>query len=225
MKKPVIIAVCAVVVVALIASLAFVFSNSGEEPIQTKVDLGGSWKVVLVSNNEVPTFVEDQYVVFTADSVSFYKDDLTKANTTSNYVIDDANYLKLADISREYVLDKKSDNCIRLYENAETYLALIRTASEKLETTYPTAEELEGKWDAVLKGGQPDSGSTLSFSNGELTYQGPASSASAQFAITDKGVLTAPSLNYTMYCYNSVDGVIFLFEDNGNVWEIVKAAK
>ena len=67
-----------IVLVALAAALIFVFSGDDVQPQTETINLNGTWIVVGEYNNDVPVFADNQYMVFTGDSASVYKDDTDK---------------------------------------------------------------------------------------------------------------------------------------------------
>lgn len=224
MKKNVIISICAVVVVAAIAlALIFVFGGQEQTPKTEKPDLSGTWVVVATYNNDTPVFSQAQYMVFTADSAAVYVSDTETPYARSSYTINEANQLLLPDISREYKVAQKTDNCVRLYESATTYMLLVRNAQDACAATPVTAEALSGKWNVTMKGDLMNGGEALEFSGDTLNYYkaGAADPITTTYAISDAGVLTAESLGLTMYCCASKDAMVFV-EQGGIVWELKK---
>lgn len=213
-----------VVVVALVVSLIFVFGGNDGDKTVNLPDLTGNWTVVAVYTNDTPTFTENQYMVFKDGTASMYKDNSDKAYATSTYSINEAAQLLLPDISREYKIAKKTDYCVRLYENADQYMLLIKNKVDELTPATYTAEDLNGRWNVSMKGDQLNNGEVLEFVDGTLRYYKANASepaATAEFVL-ENGVVRASSLGMEMKCYATSEATFALVEKTGIVWELTK---
>lgn len=225
MKKTLFYVLGAIIVVAALAtSLVFVFGgDDGKENISIP-DLTGNWVVVASYTNDMPTFTENQYMVFKDGMASVYRDNTEAAYATSTYSINEAAQLLLPDISREYKVDKKTDYCVRLYESATQYLLLIKNNSDDLALAAYSEESLNNKWNVAMKGDQFNNGESLVFSDGKLHYYkaGALEPAAVADFVLENGVIKAPSLGMEMKCYATSDNTFALVEQSGIVWELTK---
>lgn len=221
MKKSLVITLGVVfVVAALIVAIIFTLGGQEEPPKNEPASLEGNWLVPALYVNDVPTFVQNQSMSFSKDQASMYKDNSSTPFASSVYTINEAGQLILSDISREYKVDKKTDNCVRLYENATTYMLLVRNSGAV------TTDILSGKWNVVMKGDQINNGEILEFSNDSLNYYKANSDtpfASSSFNLSSSGVISAEKLGLTMNCYLATDNTILLIEQSGIVWELTKS--
>ncbi len=226
MKKKVLIAVCAVfVVLALVVSGWFIFSGLGEKPEADLPDMTGTWIVAAESTNEVVQFFEEQYIVFGDSEVTMYKNGEEFVN--SKYTIDDALNLNLPDISGKYFMECKTENCVRLYENAAKYMILVKASAQEMSREKVTLDDLAGKWDVVLKGDQVNNGEILEIEGTHLDYYKAGEAqpfASPEVTMSEDSVLTAQGMNLTLVCYKVSDDVVIMIEGDGNTWEIHKAS-
>jgi len=228
-KKTLILTICAIlVVIALAVSLIFIFSGDTENPDQTGGDkafsLTGTWLVVANYVNDSPVFTDGQFMIFTDTNAAMYKDATGDAFAQSSYTVNEVNQLILSDISREYKIDKKTDNCIRLYDTATTYMLLVRNSKSEREVEVPTVNSLAGKWNVTLKGDVRNNGEVLEFEGSTLKYYRNAASAPAA---TPEYTLQGSKLNVSamglnMRCYIVNANTIICVEDGGIVWELSK---
>ena len=224
MKKPVIIILAAVIVVAaIVVSLIFALGGSENEQKPQLLDVSGEWTVVAQYNNDVPTFVENQRMTFADGKAAMYKDGGAEPYAQSGYVVNEANRLILADISREYKIDKKTDNCIRLYENTATYMLLIKkgTASDSALNN----EAVVGKWNVTMKGDRFNNGEVLEFSATDMKYYKAGAAepfATSVFTLSADGVISMDNLGLTMRCLKISDNTVMFVEQSGIVWELTK---
>ena len=230
-KRSVFLIVGSILVVAAIAaSLIFVFSGNDEnggditDPPAKELRLNGTWLVVANYVNDAPVFIDNQFMIFTDTEAAMYKDTTGEAYAKSSYTVDDANQLILSDLSRQYKIAQKSDNCIRLYDGTDTYMLLIRNSSADRKAEAVDAALLAGKWNISMKGEDLNNGEALEFENATLKYYKAGSAtpaATADFTI-ESNLLTAASLNMKMRCYKVSDFCVILLEETGIVWELTK---
>ncbi len=226
-KQKILCAVSALIVlVALAAALIFVFSGDDVQPQTETISLNGTWIVVGEYNNDVPVFADNQYMVFTGDSASVYKDDTDKPYAVSSYSIDAANQMVLSDISREYKVEKKTEYCYRLYESSTKYMLLIKNCSDDLAETVVDASMLSGKWTVTMKGDQLNNGESLNFVNDTIEYfktPGETPAVTASYTISDGNMISADSINLKMECFFVNEETMLFVEDGGIVWELSRA--
>lgn len=227
MKKSVFITIGSVVVVAaLVLAIAFVLSGKGEisSTQNEQLDLKGTWIVVANYNNDTPVFTENQYMTFTDTEAAMYKDAASDAFAKSSYTINETNHLILSDISREYKITQKTKNCVRLYENTDTYMLLVRNSTDERDIEAVTPDLLTGKWNVTLKADTLNNGEVMEFEGTTLKYfksENEAPVATADYTV-ENNMLSVASLNMNMRCFKINDNTIFLVEESGIVWELTK---
>ncbi len=227
-KKSLALIICAAfVVVALAVSLIFVFSGAGKEPEKepsNTVSLPGTWVVVASFTGDVPTYTDGQFMIFTNNHVALYKDPTGEAYAESDYTLNESGKMKLPDLSREYRVDRKSENCVRLYENASTYLLLVRNSQAERKLDIVSTEHLQGKWDVIAKGNEYNRGEVLEINGTTLKYfKDPTAEpyATSEF-ILDGNKLVAEKLGMNVKCYKADADTVILVQEDGNIWELTK---
>ena len=220
MKKTVFISVGTVVVVVLI-SLALVFALGGKDelPKEDPVSLEGNWVIAAMCVADHPEFVQNQTIVFTEDRVAMYKEDHSDPYASSTYSVSEAGTLSLPDMSRQYRVDVKTNNCIRLYEDTTSYMLIIRNDGDL------DANIFQGKWKVAMKGDLRNSGERMEFSGNSLNYykgESETPAASAEFTLSETGILVVEKLGFTMHCYRVSQDTLVFIEQNGVVWELVR---
>lgn len=232
MKKNLIYIICGVVVVALLAAmLIFIFSgdDSSSQGENAAVNFEGTWEVAAVVQNETPTFVDKEFMVFTADKAESFKDGKTEAFASSAYEIS-ANKLVLPDISREYIIDKKSDNIIRLYETTDKYLLLIKYPNSDMTDVEIKEDAIIGKWNVKYKSAydQQYVKEELVFTSDKLELYREGSSepaVSAPYVWQDGIYIFAEALGTNFeYHFISENKMIFIDTKSMAVWELDRIA-
>ncbi len=214
------------VAVALAIALIFIFSGEDNQPQPTAVDLNGTWVVVAEYNDTTPTFADNQFMVFENGTASIFKDNLNTPYASSAYTVDSANQMNLPDISRKYKVDKKTDNCIRLYETTTKYLLLIKNDTSELKKTTVDTSMLEGKWNIVMKGDQFNNGEAINFVGNTIEYfktSADTPDVTADYTLNDKNVIAADSINLKLGCFRVDNKTMLFVEESGIVWELSKA--
>ena len=112
-KRIAIILSCIFVITAFVASLLFVFTGDIAEQSEESISLTGTWKVISYFNNDIPTLIDNEFMVFNDTTALNYKEDLTAPYVSSKYEINNK-VLELSDISRTYQIEKITDNILRL---------------------------------------------------------------------------------------------------------------
>lgn len=227
-KKSVIISVCAIaVIIAFAFAISFVFSDNGKTPednVGNSISIKGTWIVVANYTNDIPFFVENQFMNFNENEALMYKDNSDTPFAKSVYEITASNQLILSDISREYKVAPKTDNCVRLYDTATTYMLLVRNSTPENKTSLVTESFLQGKWNVVLKGEFLNNGEVLSFENNHLEYF--KNSDDKPFAVSDfivkDNFISIDSLGLNMRCFINDENNIIFVEESGVVWELAK---
>lgn len=227
-KKSVIISVGAIVVIIAFAlAISFVFSDNGKMPednVGNSFSIEGMWVVVANYTNDIPVFVENQFMNFNENEASMYKDNSDTPFAKSIYEINASNQLILSDISREYKVAPKTDNCVRFYDTATTYMLLVRNSTPENKTSLVTESFLQGKWNVVLKGESLNNGEVLSFENNHLEYFKNSDDkpfAASDFIVKDN-FISIDSLGLNMRCFINDENNIIFVEESGVVWGLAK---
>ena len=226
MKKIITYSLCTLFVLsALIASLIFILSGNTKNISKEKLDIAGNWVVGAIYENDVPTFTDNCFAVFSAESIAFYKENSKSPYVVSKYTLNDNKELNLTDISKLYKVVVNTENCIRLYENNTVYMLLIKNQSSELKPTPCTTDILNGKWEIKMKGDQFNSGELLDFNENIMSYYKDATTApiaTTSYTLSDDGILCAQDLHILMRCFVISDSTIIFIEENGVVWETTK---
>lgn len=219
---------------AIIAALAFmvVFIVSGDKFIESEsepVNLQGTWKVVSQANNETVNLIQSEYMVFSSDSVTDFRNGTEFVS--SSYFVDSEMRLILDDISRSFVIDVVTSNYICLYENQETYIQIIRYPNANMSPIVFDTELIKGQWNIAYR--RTDSsyaGDYLLFEDGTVArYSASANGIvdEASYHWEDGNHLIVESWGKDMAAYLLSDEVLLLVEqtaDIGFIWELHKEA-
>ena len=224
MKKKVIIgATAAVVVIAIVALLVFVFSAKDSENV---FDLSGVWKVVTNVNDGVVSAPQNEYMVFGSGEASDYRDGNTEPYVTSSYKIE-GDVLELPDISRTYHIAQQTEGYISLYTNDTTFMTLVKAENENILNDNFDLQTISGKWNVTYRPtDKPIVNEYLIFNNGMLAdYRDNADAPTieAEYEWKDN-VIQAPALGIEMMAARVAANKIVLIDINeGYVWLLTKA--
>ncbi len=229
MKKKALYISCAAVVVAAIAvMLIFVLSGNNDENYPNNkepVDIAGTWEVAAVVQNEIPTFVDNEFMKFDTDKAYSYKNSNSEPYASSSYSISEDNILSLPDIGREYTIDNKNADYIRLYESAEKYMVLIRYPNLDMSAVEMTPETIVGRWRVEYRNGDPVD-EILEFTNDTLNdYRNGSKDpvSTSPYSWKDDDSIFADKWNKEFECHKLSDTRIVCIEsDTGFVWVLEK---
>ena len=190
----------------------------------------GAVTVLGLMNDEeknVNLLIDKEFMVFTDDQAKAYRNDSTEPYASSSYSIDSTMTLEMPEVSKKYMIDKRSDNHIRLYESAETYMYLIRYPNADMsEITIDTAV-VTGKWNVVYRDtDSPIADEYLVFENGQMhDYRGNGETPAATMDyVWDGNQIIISTINKTMTLHIISDTKIaFIETDTGFIWELGKA--
>lgn len=224
MKKKIIVGIATLVVVVAIAVLiVFVFSNKSEKEA---LELSGIWKVAVnVSNGDV-TIPKDEYMLFTDNEASDYRDGNAEPFVKSAYKITD-DVLELPDISKSYHVVQHCDICISLYTNDKSYISLVKAESENILKSDFNSDIVIGKWNVTYRPTEKIIvNEYLTFDNGVLKdYRDNSEQPSIEATYEWNGsIIKVPDLSMEMQGAKVADNRIVLIDINeGHVWLITKA--
>lgn len=223
-KKKFLIVITIFVIIGMGGLIFFVLSNN--DNVKT-VDLVGTWKVASSFSNENPTLYENEYMQFTNDSVIVNKDGLNTLN--SKYVIEKNAYLKIVETSKEYMIERITDNYLRLCEGDSKYIDLIRYPNEDFSDTSVSVSELYDKWNVVYRNTEkPIADESLVFTEKEIKdFRGGAMEpvAVSEYEWVNKDCLLAKKwgIEYKLIQL-SEDTIFFIETKSGFVWELKRAS-
>lgn len=221
-KKSIIISiVSAFLLAAIVSLLIFVFVGKPSESMKT-INLNGTWKIAAYFSNGVPSLPENEYMIFTNDSATAHRNGTTVA--TSKYLITGGTSLELLDISRQYTIDRRTDNYIRLYENASVYMELIRYPNDDLSESHVNAEKLYDNWKVSYRNTDTPMEEILVFTETKIEdYRNGSSEPAAisEYTWTTKNCLLAEKWGIEFKLIQFSDNTIFFIEtQSGLIWEL-----
>lgn len=230
MKSKVPFIVCGVVVIiAIVAMVVFIFSGSNEVAVEP-VNIEGTWKVAVYVNNGTTSIIDNEYMVFDEENASDYRDNMTEPYVTSSYTIDSSLMLALPDISRNYSIEKYTENYIRLYESQSVYMELIRYGNADISPLDIDPAAFEGKWNIVYRNtSNVYAGDYMVFENGTAAqYSAGASEpvATSSFSWQDGNHLVVDGWSKELVLYPLSDNTIIMVElatESGFIWEFQRA--
>lgn len=222
-KKTGIIVASAVVLVAIVALLIFVFSGKNE--VQT-IDLTGVWKVTSNVVEGTVTIPQNEYMVFDGSIASDYRDGASTPYVTSKYNVS-GDVLELSDISRTYHLAVHNGAYVSLYTSENTFMTIVKAASEEILNTTFDPSMITGKWNVSYRTtDQPIENEYLIFENGIISdYRNNSDQPTIEAEFQWNGnIIQAPSLGIEMAGARIAEKEIVLVDVNeGYVWILTKA--
>ena len=227
MNKKVLFSICAVVIVAAIAVM-LIFALGGGDDADVQVNIEGTWKVVAYTNGSNTTLIDDEFMVFTEDTAKDFRGDADEPYSTSSYSIEKNTNVLLPERSMEYMLEKRTDNYIRLCEREGVYMDLIRyPRSDMGELSFDT-ESINGRWDIVFRYADNYAGEYLVFEGDSVSdYRAGSSepSATAEYSWQSDNCFVVDAWGKKMMVYQVSESEIILVEhetETGYVWELRK---
>lgn len=228
MKKKIIYGICGIIsVIGIVVMLIFVLKGRDDATVQT-INMEGTWKVVVYVKDSSFTLVNNEFMIFNADSVSDYRDDFSIPFATSKYEIDEALEMKLPDISRNYTVKKYTSNYVRLYENKNTYIELIRYPKSDLSEVVFNHSDIIGKWNVTYRNADQiianeylifEEDTMSDYRNGDVEP-----TVSSKYKWKDNNHLVIDKLGKSVIANMVSDKtIIFVEEDTGYIWELQKA--
>lgn len=226
MKHKALLAVSGAIIVVIL--LGFAFFALGGQPSESSVsiDLSGTWEVAATVQNGAATLIDQEYMVFDETTAEDFRDGSETPYASTEYKIEvsDTVTLQLVDLSRSYVVEQKSQNIVRLYENPDCYLVLLRSDGMDTETLPSAASVLTGKWRVVYRNTNEVMDEVLAFDGAQLTdyrngSQTPTSTMNYEW--DEAGFLVVDSLSKTFKPHPRSDDLMILVEtDTGDCWEL-----
>lgn len=226
MKKNVIYVACgSFIIIAVIGLLLFIFS--GENLTEKKdFDIDGRWRVVTYINNGEVNLIENEFMIFSDNHADAYRDGKEQPYASSNFTINSSQQMLLPEISKKYIIDIRSENHIRLYESADTYMYLIRYPNEDMCDEKIDISNILGKWDVVYRDSAENyTNEYLVFEDKKMyDYQGNSESPVATLEyFWDGNQIVIDSINKRMVLHIISDiEIIFVETDTGFLWELRK---
>lgn len=224
MKKKVIIGVvAAVVAIAIAVMLVFVFSGKNAE---NAFDLSGVWKVAANVNDGVVAIPQNEYMVFSHEEASDYRDGNTEPYVTSSYR-SAGDVLELPDISRTYNIAQQTEGYISLYTNDTTFMTLVKAENEAILNDSLDSQSIAGKWNVTYRPtDKPIVNEYLVFNDGMLEdYRDNADEPIIEAEYEwNENIIKAPALGIEMMGAQIATNKVVLIDINeGYVWLLTKA--
>lgn len=208
--------------------LLFIFLDKNSTLTET-INIEGTWKVATFTDNGIATIVDGEYMVFDPETVNDYRNNDDTPYVTSKYTIDNSMSMHLTDISKTYTVEKNTDNYVRLYENENTYIDLIRYANEDMSPLNIDISIITEKWDVIYRHtSNIYTGEYIVFDNGNIShYRGDSDApiATSSYSWKDGNHLIVDAWEKDMILYPiSSNTIIFVetFPDYGFIWELKK---
>ena len=221
-KSIIIIASSVFVFVAIAALLFFVLSGNPNDDMKT-IELNGTWKVASYFSNGSPTLPENEYMIFTDDVAIAHRNGVAIA--TSTYSLTNGTSLELSDIARQYTVERRTDNYIRLYESTNVYMELVRYPNDDLSVPSIDTEKLYDRWNVAYRNTDtPIANEILAFTENEIAdYRGGSAEpvAVSSYIWTKTDCLFAEKWGIEFQMIQFSDNVVFFVEtQSGLVWEL-----
>lgn len=210
----------------IIAMIVFVIRVNNDSPVDNTF-IEGSWKVLIHYDGETITPVDNEYLVFSAGTAYFYRDSLETPIVTTSYELGNDLILELKENSKQYKVEKKTDNHIRLYDSPTSSIYLIRHLEANLSPVSFNSDDVSGKWNVVYH--DTDDVITneyLVFENDKLfAYRNNKTEPAMVFDYYWEGnQITLGGGKLIMYAYTiSNDVIAFVEKDSPIYWELQKS--
>ena len=228
-KKGLLVVGSAFIVVAIIAMCMFAFGGNRDEVQTAQFTPEGTWKVVAYTDASGTSVVDNEFMVFEDEQAYDYRDGEETPFVSSAFSVEN-NSLVLGDISKEYLVEKKTDHYFRLCEGKDIYMDLISYQNDDMGELEVEDDILAGTWEIVFRNtDQVYAGDTLVFdANGQVSQykagsQEPA--ASSDYEQTGNRLVVS-GWGKEMTIYPVDEETVILVEtmgDTGFVWELKKA--
>lgn len=225
MKKKLIYSACAVFIIISIAFMA-VFVLSGEKQDHNVADLAGTWKVVASVDSGSVTVKDHEFMVFDSERAYDYRNGDSEPYASSKYKMEEGKdiVLELPDLSRKYIMDVKSPNCISLYENPEKLICIVRYPNEDRADVEFNPSDLIGKWNVIYRNTEELTDEVLEFSDTELKdYRNEESEPKlvSSYLWKNSDCLMVEKLNKSFKVYPLSNETLILMEiDTADLWEL-----
>lgn len=225
-KKTLPLIVCGVIVLVAVAAMV-IFILTVKEPESEPLVLDGAWQVVSHVDNGVSELPESEFILFDGDEMRYYKNNSSEPFASSKYSVDAAQKLKLPDLSREYQVDRLTDQYIQLHTSLEVYMCLVRCPNEDMSPAPADPSILTGRWKVSFRHTQEViSEEYLVFENDTLTdYRNGSEEPTLTAPYVWQGDhIVVESLGMEMVLKPISDTSVALVETaNGMVWELEQA--
>ena len=220
------------VVAALAVMLVFVLSGNNENVADVSYDFTGVWKIVADVQPGNVRLPEQEFVVFTEDTASFYRDGLEQPSEVSAYSTKLSNAsphtdfkINFSDLSLQYEVAAATDKYVRLCHNSTVYLELIRYANADMSELSFEQDMVVGSWDVAYRNtGDKVFEEKICLEDGMLVDYRDGSAepyATVPYSWNEQGHLCVEAMNIEMVCYPYNEEIIFFVEvASGNVWEL-----
>ena len=214
----------AVILVAIAALIIFLVATRGLGTTET-FKLDGTWKVY-AKYKEV---VDDEYMVFTGDTVTDYRGGKQAFNGSYEWIDNDTS-IKIPDLNKEFYIHKKTDNHIVLVEPGDTEQSYLRWELVRIDE-YPAKfnqADIKGDWTVLIHSDGIVEGESLKFTDSTMEFYREGKLAkSSSYIWRDENTLFIEGLNMLCKVYKADSDTVILIQydqkDNYidySIWEI-----
>ena len=229
MKKKIFFGIGIVVIFAVVIMITafLVLTKSADtsltETVVSNSYLEGTWRIA--QRSEQP--ISNEYFVFDKNSVSDYRNGQEEAYLSSSYSVLESGTLSMSDVSKEFIIEKVSDNILKLIdtENKEVW-SLLRCSGNGLELDQISEDSLDGDWNVLFHGGQAVQGETMTFNNGKFTDYRDGNEEpylESEYKWNENGNFIITALDREIEVVKTGDNTYgFIETDTGYIWEIEK---
>lgn len=220
-KKKIFIGIgAAIIVIGVIAIVAFLLATGNVENSVANVDLCGTWKVL----NHAGTPVDNEYLVFDDTTVNDYRDGNTTPYIQSAYTVKGSE-LNLTDASKKFSIRTVSVNNLILTETDTTYeWKIIRCDGDGISLPELDQKIIEGTWKVTMQAGNVIENEEMIFENGTITdYRDNKSDAylESPYSWSSERKLYVEKLGLVCTVFPVSEDLIIMVEDGtGYVWEL-----
>ena len=222
-KKPLWLVLGGVVIIAVFAvAISLILSSKKNEDnlnSNQKLDLKGVWLVYQYLDNKI----NDEFMVFTEDTVADYRGGKQEPFASSSYTFADGK-LSMPDISKEFTVRIISDNCVFLVEPDTREWKLARVASSLDSIPEVTASSLAGEYDVVCVVGEKRNNEVMVFDETSLTdYRDGKEYLKCDYSLDESGrLLHAIDIGQDFLVYLNSNSLILIEDQTRYVWELKK---
>ena len=214
MKKRILTIACAIFIVLVLGAVLLFALLGGEEPGQPELD--GTWIVYQRGGESFP----DERLVFDGEHVSDYRDGAAVPFAESAVRLSGA-VLTLPDLGLRFSLAPVSENDLVLTEEGGRIWRLLRVGGTDGTVQPVTAEELPGRYDVLIVGGEPRADETIIFGpeGMEFLRQGQVA-VSSPYELGEDQILRLTALDRAYKVYRNGERLFFIGMADYGVWEL-----
>ena len=218
MKKKTLVIAGAILITVVLGAVLFFVLQDGEKQSEETISLKGTW-LVFQHGDDKP---RNDYMVFSDNNVSYYRDGDTTPAATSTYSIKDNN-LSTPDIEKSFTIQVISDNHVMLTETNTVVWRLLLVGESDADTTKIIPESIEGVYDVKAVDEGKRYNETMTFTDSHLSFvQDGTETISSDYTLSDDGILCLTTINREYNVYMNGNNLFFITAGDITVWELYK---